>query len=93
MKVFWKHGVLSFDVNAPLGLERRANLNKWLDLINPFIPNRPIESIKTNALEDIYPCLLWRICYNGNDSEDKLVLIDDSLVDVINFALASKGTC
>ena len=93
MKVLWKHGVLYIYVNVLLGLERLATLKKWLDSINPFIPSRPIESIKTNALEAIHPCLLWSLCDDGNDSEDKMVLINNALVDVLHFALASKGLC
>ena len=93
MKVFWKHGVLSIYVNVLLGLERCATLKKWLDSINPFIPSRPIERIKTNVLEAIYPYLIWRLCDDGNDSEDKMVLINNTLVDVLHFALASKGLC
>ena len=66
MKVLWNHGILSIDVNVLLGLERRATLKKWIDLINPFIPSRPIDRTKTNALEAIYPRLLQRLCDNGN---------------------------
>ena len=87
------HGVLSIYVNVLLGLERRATPKKWLDSINPLIPSRPIERIKTNTLEAIYPCLLWRLCDDGNESEDKMVLINNALVDVLHFALASKGLC
>ena len=93
MKVFWKHGVLSVDVNLLLGIEWRSTLRKWIDSVNPFIPSRPIERIKTNALEAIYPRLLRCLCDDGNDSEDKLVLIDAALVGVLCFALASKGLC
>ena len=93
MKVLWKHGVLSIDGNALLGIERRATLNKWLDSINPFIPSRPIEKIKTNALEAIYPRLLRSLCDDGDDSEDNLVLINNTLADVLHFELASKGLC
>ena len=93
MKVFWKHRALSIYVNILLGLERRSTMKKWLDSINPFIPSRPFERIKTNALEAIYPCLLWRLCENGNDIEDKIVLINNALVEVLHFALASKGLC
>ena len=93
MKVFWKHGVLSVYVNVLLGLERRATLKKWLDSINPFIPSRPIERIKTNVMEDIYQCLIWRLCDNGNDSEDNMVLINNDLDEVLYFELASKDLC
>ena len=93
MKLFWKNGVIYIDVNVLLGIERRATLKKWLDSINPFIPIRLIEMINTNALEAIYPRLLQRVCDDSNESEDKLVLINESNVDVLHFALESKGIC
>ena len=60
IKVFWNHGILSIYVNVLLGLEQHATLKKWLISINQFISSRPIEKIKTNALEAIYPFI-----YNG----------------------------
>ena len=93
MKLFWKNGVIYIDVNFLLGIERRATLKKWLDSINPFIPIRLIEMINTNTLEAIYPRLLQRVCDDSNESEDKLVLINESNVDVLHFALESKGIC
>ena len=91
MRVFYKHGIISIDVNVLLGIERHATLEKCLDSINLITTSRPIEKIKTKVLEAIYPRLIWSLCADCNDRKDKLVLIDDYLVDVLHFAMATKG--
>ena len=85
------HGVLPVNVNALLDLEKCAALNKWFDFIKPLIPISPIERIKTDTSESIYPHLLCCLFDDGNGYEYKLVMINNVLVDIPHLYLTSKG--
>ena len=93
MEVFWKHGIISVNVNVILNPEKFAALKKWFDFIDPLIPRRLIERIKTNTSETIYPYLLFHLFDDGNYCQYKLILVNNALVDMLHLYLTSKCLC
>ena len=91
MKLFWKHDMLYVNVNVLLNLEQCAALNKLLDSINPLILIGTIERIKTNKAEAIYPHMLCCLFDGGKDCEYNMVMINNTLVGMLQIALTSKG--
>ena len=93
MKVFWKHGIIYANANVHLNPEQCTALKKWFDFINPLIPSRPIDRIKTNTSEAIYPHLICSLLDEGNECEYNLALINNAVSDMLNLYLTSKGLC